>query len=328
MQKTRFMPAAVWPLSGRTIPVGIWRPVAVHPNLGQMPAMAVRDIPRAMSQSDWERQTWTKEGAMAAYAVAALLWAVREKIAFSAVLFQKLVADPRTLGVINRDPKGALFIDATDTLIGLSQQLSLPNLMSSVRNLITAMEVGILPKSFGVEVRALVPLFRGPNQPKPNVLDCTKTGRTGPPGVGMEILDLGDLCGPILSDAKKLESVVRQASNIAGLPAPLTNVLFLPDVVKHRTVSEIADAVGPMVESADLRKAIEGIGTTDPKTRELLENLPIAQKVWAAKRIGTLGWIAIGAGALAAAWLVTSVISAAAAKPAAPKPAVGRRANR
>ena len=310
------MPAAAW----RPYPVvrmsrGAWAPPAAHVRLSQA-GMAVKDIAQPASQRDWAGRQWTKESAVAAYRVASLLWAVREKVAFSTVFFQKLIADPRTLGVINKDPDGAVFIDTVNTaLIPLSRQFSIPNLMSSVRNLLAALEVNVLPQ-LGVSVRGMVPIFRGEDFPgRPNSLDCSQVAGNAS---ARETVDMGDLCASaILADSKALGSEAQKAAQML-VPPPFANVLFLPDVVKPETVSETSGKISPVLKNPDLAKTIQGMDN-----RQLMDNLPVAQKLWkTGVHIGTLGWIAIGAGALGAAWLVASLIPPS---PSAGRPGVGRR---
>ena len=316
-----------------------WSPAflgAGRPLLGQVPALpailpqaeSVQDIPQAVSADQWAAQPWTKDEAEAAFNVANLLWTVREKVAFSAVTFQKLVADPTLLGAVVKTPEGAAFVDVVSTLIRLSKQLSLPNLMSSVRNLLIALEVRVLLPKFGVGVQGRRAIFRGPDWPKPNILDYTDIK----PGQGAkEILDFGDLSSTALStDVKALRASVEKADEIApgvSLSGPalapiavflikfaawVVGALLVGRVVIYPIVSKIAEIVNPVIGNPDLLKIIQGM--EPQKAQAMLINLSQNQKIWADAGVKIAMWIAIGLGALAVGWVATTVISSASKK--------------
>lgn len=311
-------------------------------------ANLLQDMAKVVSSDEWATaQTWTKEGAIAAFNVANLLWTIREKIAFSAVFFSNLVSDPRFLAVMNRSEEGADFVKATNALSKVSQMLSLPKFMSSVRNLLDALEIRILPK-FGVEVRGMRPIFRGPNYAKPNILDCTRVGREGPM-VAKEILDFGDLCNSsAVTDLEALQVATRTAEEIApeirvgmpalGNPIPLIvsfvigvaavvgGTILVGKMVALPAIDKVAAIADKFLANPAILDLIKEIQKTDPKkAAELFENYQKGQTVWQSLE-KTAMWTAIAVGAIAVAAIVYAIVKPSSA-PAAPQPLPEARAN-
>jgi hypothetical protein len=289
--------------------------------LGQAPPVpgispsseSVADLSTPVSAAQWEALPWTQNDAKAAFGVANLLWTVREKIAFSAVTFQAMVADPSLLGTIQKLPDGAAFFGATNVLIGLSKQLSLPNLMSSVRNLLIALETRVFPQNFSIGVQGRRPVFRGPNWPTPNILDYVDVK----PQAGLkDILDFGDLSKTHL--AGDVAALRAAADGASGIQAPVlafivkfaswvAGALLDAQVASYPPLSRIAQAVNPILSSPDLEKAVQA---KDPqKAQPILANLKESRKIWASGGSKAVIWVAIGAGAIALGFLGSWILS-------------------
>ena len=289
--------------------LGQVRIVSLFRALGQGRALS-QDLSFAMSQKDWAEIQWTKPQAILAYTIANLIWTIHEKVGFSAMFLQSLVADPRTLGSINASLGGSDLIQDADALGRLSSQLNLPNTMSSLRNLINAMEVNVLP-SFGVEARGMRPLLKGAT------LDCVRTGNVASSGKASEILDFGNLCETSISeDLEKLSEAMR------GMPAkfvPQADVvertlanIVLGALVEGKSDSPKADvivkAVNSVFQDAAFGKMLETIkGVDATKAKAIADGVTAAVKIWKAG-VNWLKWSMIGAGALVAAGAI-SIIS-------------------
>ena len=322
------------------------QPVRLGQQTPSAPAgIPLQDLTMPTTSDQWAAQAWSKEEATAAYNVMSLLWTIREKIAFSAVLFKDLASDPRFLAVINASNNGPDFLRMTSATVSLSQALSLPNLMSSVRNLIDALEIRIFPK-FGIGVRGYRPIFRGPNDVKPNILECSKIDTTQGK---KEIIDFGDLCKTdILSDLNALQVATKSAQEIApeiklgdmslGNPIPplvvfliqaaviIGGILGVGYVLGNNVLLPALDKIHAIVQeftaNPAMLNAINEYRKTNPeKGAELLARYMEGQNIW--QNISkTVMWTAIGVGALAVAAIIYMVTrpSGAPAAPAQPLP--------
>lgn len=305
----------------------------------------LKDLSAPISADQWAAQAWTKEQAIATFNVANLLWSIREKIAFSAVFFRDLVADPRTLATINSSGNSGEFISVTNELAKISQMLSLPNLMASVRNILEALEIRILPK-FGVGVRGKRPLLRGPNSPMPNILDCITTDTSGGKS---EVIDFGDLCNTsVLADLDALQVSTRSVEEIApeiklsgatlGAPiviAPIViflikaaawigGILLVGKVVALPSLDKVGEIADKFMANPAMLDAIKGI--TDPvKRAELIERYLKGQTLWQSIE-KTAMWVAIALGAIAAAAIVYAIVKPSSAT-ASPQPLPEARTN-
>lgn len=317
------MPLLIQPPRPRAVPlVAPWRPASLGQQAPSVPAInlasdTLQDIPQVVSQNQWASQKWSKDDAIATFNVANLLWSVREKIAFSATLFQRLVADPRTLGVINTTDPDSGFPQATASLISLAQQLSHPNMMSSIRNLLTALEINVLP-AFGVGVRGFRPLFNVRTKQLDQVKTDTSLGKS-------EVIDFGDLYKTSLTnDVKALQVVTQDAAQFApeiklgALPALATlaitagiwvvTILIIGRGAAIPTIEAFAKIFNPITSNPELLKLLEQMRQTDPvAAAKMLNDLSKAGDVWA-KGVDIAMWVAIGIGSVALAWIVGSVV--------------------
>jgi len=309
-------PAPSWRRLGQAIPT-------IDPA-----ARNVKDIPNAVSQGEWEGMPWERDSAIASLKIANLLWAIREKVAYSAYALRQFLSDPRTLAAINTNPRRDDFVDAANSLIALGEQLSLPNFMSSVRNLINALEINILPKKFAVEVRGIMPFLR-----PDNTLDCVRTGSQGPIQTGMtEILDFGDLCSSsIASDVDQLETAVqnpgtRLSSVIVFMDqfgSWLTGGLKKAKLVDYPPTSKIADEINVVLDDSVFGRVLQTIQTTDvAKAKLFIDSVGQVKRIWA-QATSMLKWAAIGGGILLVGGLLSVVSGMWTAKPAPANPAQG-----
>lgn len=299
-----------------------WRPASMGQAAASVPAInlasdTLQDIPQVISQNQWAAQTWTKQDAIATWNVANLLWSVREKIAFSATLFQQLVADPRSLGIINAAEPDGSFTKATSSLILLAKQLSQPNMMASIRNLLTALEINVLP-SFGVGVVGFRPLFNVRTKQLDRVKVDISFGKS-------EVIDFGDLFATSLTnDVNALQVAAQDASQFApeirlgALPALavlaitaaiwVTSILVVGRSVVIPTIGEFAKIFNPIASNPELMKSLEELRQRDPAAAtDMLNRMMKAQDVWT-KAIDIAMWVAIAVGSIAVAWIVGSVV--------------------
>lgn len=286
------------------------------------PAKSIPDLPSVVAQVDWQNLPWAKDVALASYNIALLLWTIREKIAFSAYYSRLLLVDPRTFRALNDNPKRTGFVAATNELIALSEQMSIPNFMSSVRNLTQGMEVFILPKNFGVEVRGTLPFLRD-GISGVNILDCVRIGKTGPlQAPFIQILDFGDLCQTsMVSDLGALKAGI--GNQATGFQASLAYMdafglwtvasLLTGDNPAYPPAETIGDTMSDVLSDPNLGKAIDEIAASDPgKGKDLKDGLANMQKIWKGKS-SILKWVAIGAGVVAVVagvWVISGLSSA------------------
>jgi hypothetical protein len=313
------------PIAPRSMAIARFQPIFtprpfMSPRMAQQTSQEpplVQDLQAVVSIDQWAAQTWTKDGAIATYNVANLLWTIREKVAFSALAFKDLVSDPRILGTLQRTEDGRKFIEASNAVGRWSKQLSQPNLMSSVRNRLSAMEINIFPK-FGVSVKGFRPLLSG------NKLTSVRAETTLRP----EVIDFGNLYDtPIESDVNALQAATEDAEAIApeikvtmGIAIPVLAVFLIKAAVViggalligHTLilpgVEKIAQAIKPTFTDPEALRQIDEIRKTDPKkATEMMDRLTKTKQFWEAAT-DIVKWVAIGVGTLAVAWILSSVL--------------------
>ena len=299
--------------------------------LAQAETDLIQDLTQVVSVPEWAVQTWTKETALVTFNVANLLKSIQAKVAYSAIVFRDIVADPRFTVMLQGTPEGQEFITAANATARWTEQLSKPNLMGSLANLQTALEINVLPR-FGVGVTGWRPMFRGSRFDTVRV-DTTERGRP-------ETVDFGNLATSSLkSDAEALEVVSRKAESLdrtgpvsLGAIPPLIvfvikaaivigGALLVGRSVLLPSLDKISDMVKPTYLDPKILEIIEGIRATDPqKADEMLNNLLKTRQFWESA-VDVAKWVAVGVGTLAVAWILSHVVGLFGGQSAAPAPA-------
>ncbi len=318
---------------------GTWRPAQrtrlaatkAPRRLAQAETDLIQDLTQVVSVPEWAVQTWTKETALVTFNVANLLKSIQAKVAYSAIVFRDIVADPRFTVMLQGTPEGQDFITAANATARWSEQLSKPNLMGSLANLQTALEINVLPR-FGVGVTGWRPMFRGSRFDTVRV-DTTERGRP-------ETVDFGNLATSSLkSDAEALEVVSRKAESLdrtgpvsLGAIPPLIvfvikaaivigGALLVGRTVLLPSLDKISDMVKPTYLDPKILEIIEGIRATDPqKADEMLNNLLKTRQFWESA-VDVAKWVAVGVGTLAVAWILSRVLGLFSGQSGAPVPA-------
>ncbi len=299
--------------------------------LAQAETDLIQDLTQVVSVPEWAAQSWTKETALVTFNVANLLKSIQAKVAYSAIVFRDIVADPRFTVMLQGTPEGQEFITAANATARWTEQLSKPNLMGSLANLQTALEINVLPR-FGVGVTGWRPMFRGSRFDTVRV-DTTERGRP-------ETVDFGNLATSSLkSDAEALEVVSRKAESLdrtgpvsLGAIPPLIvfvikaaivigGALLVGRSVLLPSLDKISDMVKPTYLDPKILEIIEGIRATDPqKADEMLNNLLKTRQFWESA-VDVAKWVAVGVGTLAVAWILSHVVGLFGGQSAAPAPA-------
>lgn len=324
--------------------VSRYRPAAFRSTftLGQEPEApgdVIQDLDRVVSQSEWDRMTWTKEEAIATFNVVNLLKSIRDKVAYSAVVFREVVADPRLTGALQATEKGRQFISAANATGRWAQQLSKPNFLASLTSLQAALEINVLPR-FGVAVVGTRPLFRGAT------IDAVKVDTSHGRGDLPEVVNFGNLAvSPLTSDLNALEAATREAETYApeikatmgNPPLPVLAVFIIKAAVVIGGalavgygvilpgLDKIAAMVKPTYADPAVLEVIEKIRETDPeKAAEMMRKLTETKQFWESA-VDVAKWIAVGIGTLAAAWVLAKVVGLFGAPSGERRPQVAHR---
>ena len=328
MQPRTFFPGS--PAFLGQVPLrGIWTgPAPVRPpSLGQAASgQPPQDLPRVFSQDEFARQAWTKDEAVAAYNLANLVRSIMEKVVFSRKVFGQMQAQPSIAGAIQKAGGGEALSNTLASLNDITQRLTLPNAMASALNMRTALEVNVLPK-FGIEVRGMAPLFRT-SGPLVGTLDCTRIGGTGPVRAGMaKILDFGDLCKTgFVTDMEALQAAQSQAKDIAPeikLSGPSLgdfglisgSVVLVLAVIALVMTKMIADTIQngrkvPLADPETVANIKAFCETVPPDQRSLCYGNFIKNANLYGSPTDVWMWVGLGAGAIAATWIVATLAGA------------------
>ena len=275
--------------------------------LGQSAAEAIPwpkgEDKRVYSVPEFIAQKWDREGAIAAFTLFNNWLGLREKIAHTAYLGGLIAKDARLWSGVTQAPAGTDFIKVVAEVARFNEKFSDPTLLNTVQNGKTALEVTILPKNFGIEVRGFVPLFRD------SQIQKIQTGMMGPMRQGMkEILDFGDLTKTsFLTDAEAVElagAEVKERFRVMTMGMePVTLILVIAGVLMilmgtfamtvKPTIERLVPDVKGLLTDPAVRAVLEALQKTDPaKAAEFIRALVESQDFWT-KVKSILAWTAV-----------------------------------
>lgn len=129
---------------------------------------------------------WNPEQAKKAYGAFQLVRSIRTKMSWVGKYAAYIASDPTILGQFRLAQGGDQFIASAQGMSSVAAKMDQPNLLMTLNNAVTALEVNILP-SLGIGVKGRMPIVN----PVDFTLSYVDTNTTGPSKV--DTIDFGDL---------------------------------------------------------------------------------------------------------------------------------------
>ncbi|MGH9389815.1 MAG: hypothetical protein ACRD1Z_09380 [Vicinamibacteria bacterium] len=189
-----------------------------------------KDIPQAVPVGGFGLETRPDADLKRLYNFATLSVSIRAKAAALSRLNETLAGDPTIFAFYRSTEDGQAFLDALAAARGFFLAVTQPNIMTSIQNLVTDLEVNQFRRR-GFAVRGRMPIYRN-GSPELSYADT----RIDPSGPTRETIDFGDLSKTkIYDDVNNLRSVAG-SMDIQGMPSlgadPVTTSMIILAIVK------------------------------------------------------------------------------------------------
>jgi len=257
---------------------------------------------------------WTRDDALMTFNLVNYILAFREKLLLASAVSRVIVKRPDVAGAVLGTEYGGDFVKALDGMAKTLGMLSEPNFLNTLKNLLHALEINVLPKMFGLAVRGYRPIFRN------NTLDKVYTNTSS--SATTDVVDFGDIAATklsqdfdfinlsldaIMGSMKRYTEGATLGAGPAAVPLILKVILWATTaiiaimvtarILFGNVVTKIFMGPASILENPEVRAILDKLAQMDPAmVKEFIENLSKMADIW-------------GAFASAVKWIVGGIVA-------------------